>query len=79
MLSQNVSIHTPVPNLTFLSLSTFNYTYKQLQLTYSSNKEGSRSPAQVSEKFLPDATVGFHPTLESKDLPRIPLTSAPTL
>lgn len=57
MLSRNVSVRTPVPSLTFLSLSKRNYAYKQLQLTHSSDKEGSRSPAQVSEKFLPGAIV----------------------
>lgn len=57
MLSQNVSVGTPVPNLTFLSLSKRSYAYKQLQHAGSSDKEGSRSPAQVSEKFLPGAIV----------------------
>lgn len=57
MLSQNVSVHTPVPNLTFLSPSERDYTYKQLRLMHSSDKEGSKSPAQVSKKSLPGAIV----------------------
>lgn len=57
MLSQNVSVRTPVPSLTFLSLSKSDYAYKQLQPIHSSDKEGSRSPAQVSKKFLPGAIV----------------------
>lgn len=57
MLSQNVSVHTPVPNLTFLSPSERDYTYKQLRLMHSSDKEGSKSPAQVSKKSLSGAIV----------------------